>query len=431
MDERTHIVIPYIPRDVFMPFHNRQERFAVVVAHRRCGKTVATLNDMIRRAITDGKENARYAYVAPYYQQAKQVAWDYLKYFTQPIATRIMESELSVDLINGAKIRLYGADNPDSLRGIYLDGVVLDEAADMRESVWGEIVRPALADRKGWAVWIGTPKGHDAFFETLERARGIESNWYWCVLKASETNILPKDELEAAAKEMTPEQYAQEFECAFEAAIIGAIYGKEVAQARDSGRITQIGYDPMIRVDTYWDLGVGDSTCIWFSQQHNGQVRVIDYYEMNGAGLDHYAAILDKRGYLYGRHVAPHDIEVRELGSGKSRLEIAHGLGINFDVAPKLPLEDGINAAKMLFPRCWFDQDKCKQGLEALAHYRRDYNDKLRSFKPTPVHDWASHGADSFRYMAVAIRDNRSSDEGKYKTTREDFRRVAGNWRLA
>jgi len=187
----------------------------------------------------------------------------------------------------------------------------------------------------------------------------------------------------------------------------------------------------MIRVDTYWDLGVGDSTCIWFSQQHNGQVRVIDYYEMNGAGLDHYAAILDKRGYLYGRHVAPHDIEVRELGSGKSRLEIAHGLGINFDVAPKLPLEDGINAAKMLFPRCWFDQDKCKQGLEALAHYRRDYNDKLRSFKPTPVHDWASHGADSFRYMAVAIRDNRSSDEGKYKTTREDFRRVAGNWRLA
>ncbi len=414
-----------------MPFHNRQERFAVVVAHRRCGKTVATLNDMIRRAITDGKENARYAYVAPYYQQAKQVAWDYLKYFTQPIATRIMESELSVDLINGAKIRLYGADNPDSLRGIYLDGVVLDEAADMRESVWGEIVRPALADRKGWAVWIGTPKGHDAFFETLERARGIESNWYWCVLKASETNILPKDELEAAAKEMTPEQYAQEFECAFEAAIIGAIYGKEVAQARDSGRITQIGYDPMIRVDTYWDLGVGDSTCIWFSQQHNGQVRVIDYYEMNGAGLDHYAAILDKRGYLYGRHVAPHDIEVRELGSGKSRLEIAHGLGINFDVAPKLPLEDGINAAKMLFPRCWFDQDKCKQGLEALAHYRRDYNDKLRSFKPTPVHDWASHGADSFRYMAVAIRDNRSSDEGKYKTTREDFRRVAGNWRLA
>ena len=374
-----------------------------MAAHRRCGKTVATINDLIKRAITDGNTDGRYAYIAPYYNQSKTVAWDYAKKFAGPISVRISESELAIDLLNGARVRLYGADNPDSLRGIYLDGVVLDEVADMREAVWSEVIRPALADRKGWATWIGTPKGHNVFYDQMERAKNAD-DWYVSVIRASESGILDPDELAAARAEMTDAQYRQEFECSFEAAIVGAIYGDDVSAARESGRIASVPYDPMMRVETYWDLGVGDATAIWFIQQSGAEVRVIDYYEATGEGLPHYAAVLDKKGYLYGRHVAPHDIQVRELGSGKSRLEIAAGLGIRFDVAPKLGIEDGINAAKMIFRRCWFDSVACKQGLEALAHYRRDYDDKRRTFRPNPVHDWASHGADAWRYMATAIR---------------------------
>lgn len=397
------IVLPYTPRCAFLPFHGRTQRFAIVVAHRRCGKTVATLNDMIKRAILDGRGDGRYAYVAPYYHQAKQVAWDYAKQFARPIATKISESELTVELINGARIRLFGADNPDSLRGIYLDGVVLDEVADMREGVWSTVIRPALTDRQGWATWIGTPKGHDPFYDQLLRAK-LDPNWYWTVLKASDTQILGADELAAARAEMGEAQFAQEFECSFEAAIVGAIYGAEISAARESGRITAVPYDPTIPVETYWDLGVGDATAIWFVQQAANQVRIIDYYEASGVGLDHFASVLGSRGYNYGRHVAPHDIQVRELGSGRSRLEIAAGLGIRFDIAPKLGIEEGINAARMLLPRCWFDAQACRAGLEALAHYRRAYDDKNRTFRPMPVHDWSSHTSDAFRYLAVALR---------------------------
>lgn len=414
------ITIPYKPREVFKPFHSRAQRFAILVAHRRAGKTVSTLNDLIRKAVTDGRKDGRYAYVAPYYHQAKQVAWDYAKQFAGPIAAKISESELSIEIINGARIRLYGADNPDSLRGIYLDGVVLDEVADMREGVWSTVIRPALADRQGWATWIGTPKGHDAFYEQLERAK-LDPNWFWAVLRASDTGILDPEELKAARLEMTEAQFAQEFECSFEAAIVGAIYGDEIGAAHSSGRIGAVPYDPTLPVETFWDLGVGDATAIWFAQQAGAQVRIIDHYETGGAGLDHFAQVLSGKGYHYGRHVAPHDIMVRELGSGKSRLEIAASLGIAFDVAPKLGVEEGINAAKMLLPRCYFDAEKCKQGLEALAHYRRAYDDKNRTFRPTPVHDWSSHTADAWRYLAVSLREPRKVDEA-FKASRGDRR---------
>jgi phage terminase large subunit len=155
-------------------------------------------------------------------------------------------------------------------------------------------------------------------------------------------------------------------------------------------------------VDTDWDLGVGDSTAIWFSQSlRSGEVRVIDYYEASGEGLPHYQMALTARGYVYGQHWAPHDIQVRELGSGRSRLETAASLGIRFQVVPNIPIEDGIHAVRMLLPRCWFDAEKTQAGLEAMQHYRRDYNTRLGEFKATPVHDWSEHGASAFRYLAV------------------------------
>ena len=209
------LIIPYAPRRVFLPYHNRAQRWSVIVAHRRAGKTVATINDQIKSAITCNKPEGRYAYIAPLFNQAKDVAWTYLKRYATPVlAGPPNETELRVDLLNGARIRLYGADNPDRLRGLYLDGVVLDEAADMHPALWGEVIRPLLADRQGHATFIGTPKGRNSFYDMYQRGF-TDPDWLSLMLRASETGIVAKAELDAAAKDMTPEQYAQEFECSF------------------------------------------------------------------------------------------------------------------------------------------------------------------------------------------------------------------------
>ena len=404
------IVIPYAPRPLQAQLHAelQDKRWGVVVCHRRFGKTVMSVNHILRDAILNDKTNPRYAYMAPTYRQAKSVAWDYLKEFAGSIpGVKFHETELRCDLPTGARISLLGAENPDSLRGIYLDGCVMDEVADMPESVFPEIIRPALSDRRGWCVFVGTPRGHNNFYDLYEQAAASDE-WVATVYRASETGILPPDELEAARLMMTPDQFEQEFECSWVANVPGSIYGKEMQTALEEGRITNVPYDPAAKVMTFWDLGVGDSTAIWFVQTGGSAgrgVHVIDYYEARGEGLPHYCQILSAKGYLYGDHYAPHDIEVRELGSGKSRREIAWDLGLNFRVLPKLPLEDGIHAGQMLIPRCHFDRDKCKAGLEALRQYHRAYNEKNRAFRTSPVHDWSSHAADAFRYLAIGIRE--------------------------
>jgi hypothetical protein len=267
--------------------------------------------------------------------------------------------------------------------------------------VFSEVLRPALSDRQGWALFLGTPAGKNQFYEVIQQAKD-DPGWFYAMHRASETGIIAPDELLAARKDMTADEYAQEYECSFEASIKGAIFAQELDAARSGGRVTRVGIDPILPVDTDWDLGVGDSTSIWFSQSlRSGEVRLIDYHEASGEGLPYYAQVLKTKGYTYGTHWAPHDIQVRELASGRSRLEAAASLGIRFNVAPNVPLEDGIHAARMLFPRCWFDSERCRAGLEALQHYRRDYNTRLNEFKPTPVHDWSSHAADSFRYLSV------------------------------
>jgi hypothetical protein len=318
------------------------------------------------------------------------------------------ETELRCDLPTGARISLLGAENPDSLRGIYLDGCVMDEVAQMPENVFPEVIRPALSDRKGWAVFVGTPKGHNAFYDLYEEAAADES-WLCAIYKASETGILDDEELTAARQTMSEDQYQQEFECSWNANVPGAIYGKELEDAASAGRICNVPHDPSVKVDTWWDLGVGDSTAIWFTQTVGRAVHVVDYYEARNEGLPHYCKVLMDRRYLYGTHNAPHDIEVRELGSGKSRREIAWDLGLNFRVVPKLPIEDGIHAAQMIIPRLWFDRERCKVGLEALRQYHRAYNERTRAFRASPVHDWTSHAADAFRYFAVGLREDRGT----------------------
>lgn len=402
MGRIERIVIPYSPRPQFLPFHNRTERFAAIVAHRRAGKTVACVNDLIRAAMTCPLQAPRFAYIAPLYAQAKDIAWSYLKQYTAPIpGVGVNESELRVDLPNGGRVRLYGADNYDRMRGIYLDGVVLDEPADIDPRAYAEVIRPALSDRRGWAAFIGTPKGRNAFWEIYDAATRDDA-WFALMLKASETGILPADELADARKSMTEDQYEQEYECSFQAAIVGAYFGTHMSAAEKEGRIGRVPYDPSLRVETWWDLGIGDTTPIWFAQRSGREIWLIDYYEASGAGLSHYAKVLQDKPYVYSRHVLPHDVENHELGTGKTRREVLRGLGIDVDVAPKLDIEDGIEAVRNLLPRCWFDAEKCKRGIEALRQYRREWDEKLKVFKERPLHDWASHPADAFRYGAVA-----------------------------
>ena len=405
------VKIPYRPRALQAEMHNSLKRWNVLVMHRRFGKTVFAVNQLIKTTLTCPLPRPRTAFVAPTFAQAKRIAWDYVKFYASVIpGVTFNETELRADFPNGGRLMLLSAENPDALRGIYLDECIFDEFGMQNPRVWGEVVRPALSDRQGSACFLGTPAGHNHFFDLLDTARGQiaegSEDWYFKICKASETGIVKPEELDAAKAQMTPEQYEQEYECSFTAAIIGAYYGKLLSEAEEAGRITRVPYDPMYPVHTAWDLGINDSTAIWFAQIfRGGAVNVIDYYESSGVGLDHYADILTKKDYNYGDHLAPHDIEVRELGSGKSRLETAFSLGIRFKVIPKMKVADGINAARMMLPRCYFDRDKTAEGLDMLRQYRQEWDDKKRSFRDAPRHDFTSHAADAFRYLAVGLEN--------------------------
>ncbi len=420
-----------------LPFHLRYhqskiddvlpgKKTSVLVCHRRFGKTVLAVTRLVWEALNNPLQNPRYAYIAPLRNQAKAVAWDYLRRCGHVIpGTTFNEAELRADFYNGGRVTLYGSDNPDAMRGLYLDGAVLDEVAQMPGRMLSEIITPALLDRGGWRLLIGTPSGHNAFYQAYQTARAEMAagnpEWYAGMFKASETGILPPDALVEARKQMTEEEYAQEFECSFEAAILGAYYGKELARAEREGRITDVPIDPALPVNSVWDLGMADSTAIWFFQApRGGSIRLVDYYEAFGAGLDHYVRVIQERGYAMpgSRHIAPHDIRVRDFSTGKSRLEAAAALGIRFEIAPNLGLMDGIDAARLLIRRAWFDAKKCAQGLEALKLYRQGQNSH-GVWSGSPVHDWTSHAADAFRYLAVipeftqqSIRENIQAEGG-------------------
>ena len=400
----------YKARDAFLDFHYRKQRWAVLVCHRRAGKTVATICDTIRRAISENKPDARYAYIAPYYAQAKNIAWDYLLKFAKPAIVKANQSELWVELVNGAKIRLFGADNPDSLRGLYLDGVVLDEYADMKPRLWGEIVRPLLTDRQGWATFIGTPKGHNAFYDIYNEAQKND-NWYVKTLRADQSGLLAQNELLDAQATMSANQYEQEFLCSFEAAILGAYYGQEMRRITDLDRIIDIEYDPMFPCHTAWDLGFNDSTSIWWFQVVHGEIRVLDHHSSNGQAIPYYTGLLKQKeeefGYKYGIHWLPHDARAKTLASGgKSIIEqIATKIDIKqLKIVPNLSLQDGIQATRLALNRTWF-HNRCIEGIECLRQYQREWDDDKKCFRDRPKHDWTSHSSDAYRYLAIVWQD--------------------------
>jgi phage terminase large subunit len=417
------IQIDYTPRQQFLPYHNRKQRFAILVTHRRAGKTWAVLNDLLMRAAQT--PNGRFGYIAPFYSQAKDVAWESMKFFAAPLlADNPNESELRVDLVNGSRIRLYGADNPERLRGLGFDSVVCDEFADWRHGVWSEVLRPALADRQGSATFVGTPKGKNEFWDLWQLAQKSEA-WYKLELKAADTAILPQEELEAAREAMSKEQYEQEFQCSFDSALVGAFYADELERAKNDKRIARIPIDRAIPVHTGWDLGISDSTAIWFIQCVGKERRLIDYYEASGVGLDHYAKVLEGKDYVWGTHYLPHDIANKELSTGHSRADTLRGLGIEPEIVPQAAVLDGINAVRRMLDSSWIDPERCERGLEALKQYRREWDDRLKTWKQRPRHDWSSHGADALRTFAMGFEERSQIKKAK---PRRWGPRMSGSW---
>lgn len=406
------VELAYQPRGPFLAFHKRHQTRAVLVCHRRAGKTVATIHDLVFKALATRKPNAFFAYVAPYKTQCKQIAWEYLVRAVNPFGShvKIDKQELSVKLPNGSTIRLFGADDPDSFRGLYMDGVVLDEYGDMKPKVYTEVIAPALADRRGWVVFIGTPKGHNNFYDVRELARKDPASYFYLELKASESGFLAEDVLLEQREQMSPSEYQQEFECSFEASLQGSFYADQVAAIDEKGRIGSVPHVRDVAVNTAWDLGMADATAIWFYQIVAGELRIIDYLEISRTPLFEIVELLREKPYEYGVCWLPHDAAHDNLQTGKSIREDLWEAGFDARVIPKLSVRSGINAVRKALPHCWFDKDKCYLGLECLKMYSKTWSKSDSRFIETPKHDKYSHGADAFRYLSISIRDHQLAE---------------------
>ncbi len=379
---------------------------AVAVWHRRAGKDSTALN---LTAAAAHRRVGVYWHMLPLATQGRKTVWDGInrdgrrmidQVFPPPLRAATNKTEMKIELKCGSIWQVVGSDNYNALIGANPVGVVFSEYAVANPTAW-DYIRPILAENGGWAVFIYTPRGRNHGARLYEMAQAND-RWFAELLTVDDTGAISLKDIEAERGEgMSDEMVDQEFYCSFEAPLLGSYYGKLLP----AQRIGRVPWEPQLLVHTAWDLGVGDATAIWFFQQAGREVRLIDYYQASGEGLEHYAKVMREKPYAYGRHLAPHDIEVRELGTGKSRRETLRSLGIAVVTVKKLGLEDGINAVRLILPRCWFDAETCAPGIDALRSYRRAWDENLRVFSSRPLHDWASHGADAFRYLAVGIKD--------------------------
>lgn len=377
----------------------------IMVVPRRCGKDLLCWNAMIAKAM---EVKGLYYYVAPYYNQVRQIIWEgfdgsgrrFLEYIPAALAVNKTKIDMRIDLVNGSQIKLQGSDNIDRIVGTNPRGIVFTEFSLHKPQAW-EYLRPILAENGGWAIFNGTPRGLNHFYDLYNDAQR-DPLWYVQYLTRDDTGVPTLEAIEQDRDSGMPEPLIrQEYYCSFTSGVLGAYYADLIAQLREDEHIRAVPWEPRLRVYTAWDLGVGDATAIWFFQVYGKEFRFIDYYEAQGEGLPHYAKVLDRKPYAYEEHFAPHDINVRELGTGSSRLEIAAELGINFTVVPKLSVEDGIEAARTVLPQCYFDSVKTELGVKGLTHYRKQFNERTRSFSAKPLHDWSSNPADAFRMFAV------------------------------
>lgn len=424
------ITIPYTPRKHFRPIHDSLKRLQCVVAHRRAGKTVALANHLIRAALSNKRQfpAPRYAYVGPSFAQAKDLVWGYFKHYLHGIcdAKDFSESELTVTLPNGAKISLYGGSAAyERMRGLYFDGVVMDEFAMLDPKAWTTVIRPTLSDYRGWAIVSGTADGDDHFHELVKRAK-VEDEWDLHIIPVTDTDALHSDEVEEMRKEMAsnPGSFDREMMCNFESPVAGAYYAELMNDAEMEQRITNVPYQKNLRTVAIWDLGISDYMSIWIWQRAGKEWHIVDYFQDHGKNLAHYVNLIGEAGYRNVAHLMPHDIRARELATGKSRYEVmVDDLGCDVYIVPNHTVEDRINAVRNILPICYFDRERTPEGRRALKAYRSGKSDTLGFTKP--VHNWASHGADAFGHGAVGIEMVMGWSGGEGKPLRRKIRGLA------
>jgi hypothetical protein len=389
---------------------------AVAIWHRRAGKDEVCLHWTASAA---HMRVGVYWHMLPEANQARKAVWDAVnphtgkrrinEAFPQGLRESTRETDMAIRFRNGSLWQLVGSDNYNSLVGSPPVGVVFSEFALADPSAWGYL-RPILAENGGWALFITTPRGRNHASTFYEAARQ-DKHWFAEQLPATETPVFTAAQLEIEHRELLREygpddgeaRYRQEYLVSFDAGVMGSYYGTLMEAAEKERRITRVMHEPTLPVHTAWDLGIGDATAIWCVQLVGQEVRLIDYIENSGVGLDWYVRELDKRPWKWGDHALPHDAEARELGTGRSRLETLRSLGLGRAmIVSRQSIEDGINATRMMLPRCFFDADKCARGVSALQNYRRSWNEALRTYSDRPLHDWTSHAADALRYLALA-----------------------------
>ncbi len=408
----------YKPRSVQIELHKNIRRFSAIAMHRRGGKSIMGINHAIDAGIKCRFPNPQYGWISPLLSQSKRNIWDSLKRFTKGFPEiSVNENELRVDIWRAdndrVRIQLFGAENPDSLNGYYMDGAILDEAQDHDEKFFGKTVFPMLTDRMGWVLFLGTARGRTYFWKLRQRYKekmlAGDQDYFSAELKASETGLITPADLEIARAEMGEELYQQEFELSVDSPNKGSYYGDYIAQAEKDvpSRVTSVPYDPSLTVDLAFDLGIDDTTAIWVYQQLGREIRLIHFLEDSGLGIPQWAGKLRMLPYNYGTAILPHDAAARELGTGKTREEVFRSLGFQTKIVPRQSIADGIQAARNIMPRCWFDKSKCEHGLNALREYQRVWDDKEKVFLSHPKHDWSSHGADAFRTLAMGMRESR------------------------
>lgn len=396
--------LQYTPRKEFIGFHNRTQRWASMNTHRRAGKTVALVNDILYGALQCRNRKPQLAYIGPTFTQSKRIAWSYLKDFAEPyLAKTPQESELKITLKNDASIYVLGADNADSLRGMYLDGTVNDEYAMWQPTVFSKILRPALSDRNGWSVFASTPRGKNLFHDVHMGALKNPKEWFALTLKASTSGIISAVELEQLRSQMDPEEFAQEYECSFDAALKGAIYAHEVNQLFLEDRVKSDLYDPNLETHCAFDLGFTDSTVIvWWQVEPRTQIKKIVKVECrSGTDIFEYIEMIHSFPGEVGDVWLPHDARAKNLQTGKSIVEQFLSNGIKPRIVPSHKIRDGVSAVRKVFPTVEIDPDTTDELIEALKSYRREWNEDLMMFSDKPVHDWSSHYCDAFRYFAI------------------------------
>ncbi len=428
-----------------------ERKRGVCVWHRRAGKDLFAIN-MIATKVPE--RIGTYWHMLPTYKQGRNIVWNghtrdgraFLDHFPEAMVTNKNSTEMRVTFYNGANYQVVGTDDINSLVGTNPVGVVFSEYSLHDPGAWNYI-RPILAENGGWALFIYTARGRNHGYSLVTMAQG-NPKWFSEILVAGSgegstkrpdgTPVISDEDIEEERKAGMPEEMIQqEFYCSFDAPFVGAYYGEQMMRAEKSGRILDhIFYDPRLPLDTYWDLGVADEMSLWFVQPHHNEYRIIDHFSCSGESLQHMAKVLrgqveghERMGeYMYRNHWAPHDIKVRELGTGKSRLDVARSYGIKFRVVPKHEVVDGIENVRSILGRCYFSKDtmgKEQKGLEALRQYRKEWDDKNKCFKSHPLHDWTSNPADAFRYFAMAQKVERGNHAYEVQRTqsvaRDDF----------